>query len=311
MAALRHAGAITTRSRRAGNRALDRAEAVLLRADRRPLASPPILILGAPRCGSTLLAQVMIGCLDVSYLSNLHCALHGSPALAERLVRLGPRPAMVYESRHGATSGWLAPSECGPFWYRFFRRNPQRVAPAEADPRSMARLRASVAAFQAAAGRPIVFKNLICSLRVAATARALPEALFVVVHRDLLANARSLLAARLDVTGSYERWWSAQPPGYEALVRLPPEEQVVGQIRGVAATIAADRAEVGGDRFVDVHYEQLCADPAAVVRSVCELAGAHGHLLRRLADPPAAFPPPRRADLDPELDARLTRAVTA
>ena len=310
MAASRHAGAIISRARRAGNRALDRAEACLLHASTRPLASPPIVIVGAPRSGSTLLAQTMIGCLDVSYLSNLHCALYGSPALAERLVRLRPRPAMVYESRHGSTSGWLSPSECGQFWYRFFRREPQYVPPAEADPRSMTRLRASVAAFQAAAGRPIVFKNLICSLRVAATARALPEAIFIVIHRDLLANARSLLAARLSVTGSYDCWWSAQPPGYEATLRLPPEEQVVAQVQGVAAVIATDRAKLEGDRFLDVDYAELCRDPAAVLRSVEGFAAAHSCALRRRADPPATFPSPRSPALDPDLDARLVRVVS-
>jgi len=176
----------------------------------------------------------MIGCLDVSYLSNLHCALFGSPALAEYLVRRRPRPAMVYESRHGSTSGLLAPSECGQFWYRFFRKAPQPVAPAEADPRGLHGLRTSVAALQAVARRPVVFKNLICSLRVAAIAAALPEALFIVVHRDLTDNARSLLVARRSVTGSYERWWSAEPPGYETLLGLTPEQQVVGQVLGAA-----------------------------------------------------------------------------
>jgi hypothetical protein len=310
MAASRHAGAIVRRARRVGNRALDRAESHLLHARPRPLASPPILIVGAPRSGSTLLAQVMIASFDVSYLSNLHCALHGSPAVAERLVRLRPRPAIVYDSRYGATSGWMAPSECGPFWYRFFRHEPQYVPPAEADPRSMSRMRASVAAFQAAAGRPIVFKNLMCSLRIGATARALPESLFIVIHRELLANARSLLAARLGVTGTYDRWWSAQPPGYEQLLGLPPEEQVIGQVRGVEATIAADRAELEGDRFLDVDYAELCEDPDEVLRRVEEFTGRHGCVLRRCADPPASFPPRDPAALDPDLDERLVRLVS-
>jgi Sulfotransferase family len=305
------AGAVTARARRGGNRTLGAVESAVLRTPSRPLSSPPILIVGAPRCGSTLLSQLMIGCLDVSYLSNLHCALFGSPALAEYLVRRRPRPAMVYESRHGSTSGLLAPSECGQFWYRFFRKAPQPVPPAEADPRSLRGLRTSVAAFQAAARRPVVFKNLICSLRVAAIAAALPEALFIVVHRDLMDNARSLLVARRSVTGSYERWWSAEPPGYETLLGLTPEQQVVGQVRGVEAAIDGDRDAVGRDHFLDVSYEDMCADPATVLEAVTGFAAAHGCTLRRVADPPSAFTPPHRANVDPDLDARLERAAAA
>ena len=305
------AGAVTARARRSGNRTLAAVESAVMGPPRRPLSSPPILIVGAPRCGSTLLSQVMIGCLDVSYLSNLHCALFGSPALAEYLVRRRPRPAMVYESRHGSTSGLLAPSECGQFWYRFFRKAPQPVAPAEADPRGLHGLRTSVAAFQAVARRPVVFKNLICSLRVAAIAAALPEALFIVVHRDLTDNARSLLAARRSVTGSYERWWSAEPPGYETLLGLTPEQQVVGQVRGVEAAIDGDRDTVGRDHFLDVSYEDLCADPADVLEAVTGFTAAHDCTLRQVADPPSAFTPPRRANVDPELDARLERAAAA
>ena len=204
---------IARRSVRLLNRGLAAAEGTLWRSDAERLDSPPILILGAPRCGSTLLYQLMVACLDVAYVSNLHCALFGSPALAERIVR-GHRAPVVYASRHGRTEGRLAPSECGPFWYRFFRRSPQYVPLADAAPEQLRRLRASVAAFQAAARRPVVFKNLICSLLVAPIAAALPNAIFIVLHRDLLDNAHSLLEARQRVHGEYDRWFSAEPPGF-------------------------------------------------------------------------------------------------
>lgn len=304
-------GAFAARTRRAANRGLGSAESALLR--RRPLrlSTPPIFILGAPRSGSTLLYQLLIGCLDVSYLSNLHCTLFGSPALTERLLRGRPRPPIAYESRYGGTSGLLAPSECGPYWYRFFRKSPQHVPLAEADPQQLGRLRASVSAFQAVARRPVVFKNLICSLRVAPIAVALPEAVYLVLHRDLLDNARSLLAARKSVTGSYERWWSAEPPGYETLLTLPVEQQVVGQVVGVDHAIDTGRERAGRDRFLDLRYEELCADPAATLRSVIEFAASHGCRVRQRAEPPAGFPrrPPARFDAD--LEARLERAAAA
>ena len=297
------------RFRRGANSALGAMEQALWRSNAEP-GSPPVLLLGAPRCGSTLLYQLMVACFDVSYLSNLHCSMFGCPALAERMAR-GRRAPASFESRLGGTEERLAPSECGPFWYRFFRRSPQYVALEDAPPEQLRRLRASVAAFQRAAGRPVVFKNLLCSLRVAPIGAALPGAIFVLLHRDLLDHAHSLLEARKLVHGSYERWWSAEPPGYEGLLELPPEEQVIQQVQRVEAAIDAHRAAVGPERFLDLRYEDLCLDPQAALGTIAAFAGARGCALRQAADPPAEFSRRAGVRIEPELYGRLQRAAAA
>jgi hypothetical protein len=294
-----------------GRRALNRGLAAI---DSRPVArtsdrgSAPLLILGAPRCGSTLLYQVMAASFDVSYLTNLHCRMYGSPALAERLVR-GRRTGVEYSSRYGTTAGLLAPAECGEFWYRFFRRSPQHVPLGAESTAAMDRLRASVSRLEQAAGRPLVFKNLICSLRVGPIAAALPDALFLVLHRDLVENAQSLLAARMQIRGSYADWWSAEPPGVERIRGLPPEQQVVEQVRGVYSAIDAERAEAGAGRFLDLSYEDLCRDPEAMLRTIAEFCAGRGLELRRVGDPPPAFTATSGVRIDPELYRSLVAAA--
>jgi Sulfotransferase family len=306
---LRRVGAFAAgRSRRAVNSALSAAEARRGDGSPTPLPSPPLLIVGAPRCGSTLLYQTMVSCFDVAYLSNLHCRAFGSPAVVERFLR-GRRAPISYRSRHGSTSGLRAPAECGQFWYRFFPRAPQHVTRQAADPAAMRRLRASVRALQEAARRPVVFKNLICSLRVGPIADALPEAVFVVVRRDLLETAHSLLEARMRIHGRYDRWWSAEPAGFERMCRLPPEQQVIEQVLGVYAAIDAERELAGSARFVDVHYDELCERPAAVLDQISAHAESRGLRLRRRADPPARFARSRSIRIDPDLHARLVSEV--
>jgi Sulfotransferase family len=295
-----------------GRRALNRG---LGTADSRPvgptssLQSPPLLILGAPRCGSTLLYQVIVACFDVSYLSNLHCRLYGSPALAERLVRRRRRTHVEYTSLHGTTTGLLAPAECGEFWYRFFRRSPQHVPRGAENAAAMGRLRASISRFQRAAGRPLVFKNLICSLRVGPIAAALPEALFVVVHRDLVENGQSLLAARMQIAGSYADWWSAEPPGVERMRGLTPEQQVVEQVRGVYSAIDAERDQAGAGRFLDLSYEDLCRQPESMLQDIAEFARNRGLTLKRVGDPPPSFATAGGVRIDPVLYSRLVAAA--
>jgi hypothetical protein len=276
-----------------------------------PLGHPPLFIVGAPRCGSTLVYQLLVQGFAVGYLSNLHCRLYGAPSLVERALRQRQPPPATFESVHGRTAGERAPSECGEYWYRFFRRRPQYVPLAEADPERMRRLRASVRALGDAAGAPLVFKNLICSLRLAPLGDALPEALFVFVRRDRVANAASLLAARKRIFGDYGHWWSAEPPGIEELRTLPPHEQVVEQVRRVEELVRTDGERLGAGRLLEVRYEAVCEDPRGVLEAIGRFASRAGIQLARRREVPLRFDPRDPAPPEGALRQRLLAYVEA
>lgn len=301
--------AARARLRRARNRSL---HALEVRRGRRwadeTLPFPPIFVVGAPRSGSTLLYQLLTDRFDVGYLANGHARQPGAPSLVERrrgLVRGRQGELGDYRSSFGGTAGELGPSECGPFWYRFFPRRPHYV-PADAFPASSRReLRAAVGAFVEACDRPVVYKNLYSTARMDAIAAALPEALFVAIHRDLAANARSLLDGRLQVAGSYDTWWSVEPPGIERLLQLPAHEQVVEQVRALDALVAEVEASIGPDRVLHLAYEDLCADPRAQLERIAAFAAAHGFVLGERGKVPASFPQHSGSPLPPALDEAL------
>jgi hypothetical protein len=295
---------VTARSLRIVNRALDRYETRGVAPA--ALAHPPILIVGAPRSGSTLLHQALVQRFDVAYISNRHCRLNGAPSLVEAR-RGATRHHATYTSHHGFERGATAPSECGQYWYRFFPRSPHHVPLAAADPASMARLRRSVARFTAAAGRPVVFKNLYCSLRMEPIAHALPEALFLVMHRDPIENARSLLAGRMRRSGDYASWWSAEPPGIEEIRRLSPARQVVEQVRAIEGVIADARTSIGNRRFLDVEYARMCDEPHAVMDEVASFAARHEETLVTRGEIPERFERPPVTRLATELEQELER----
>jgi Sulfotransferase family len=300
--------ALWARSLRAGNGALAAVETWVADGSTAPLRHAPLFVVGAPRSGSTLLYQALVQHFSVGYLSNLHCRVYGAPSLVERVWSPG-EPAGGYSSHLGRTRGAAAPSECGEYWYRFFRRKPQYVPLAEADPRRLRALRASVRALGNAAGGPLVFKNLICSLRLQPIGTALPEAVFVFIRRDLVENADSLLEARKRLHGDYRRWWSAEPPEIEELRSLPAEQQVVEQVRRIEAVIERDRDRLGPDRFLDVRYESLCDAPRETMDAVAHFGAEHGLVLRRRHDLPAKFQRSAETRIDPDLYARLVDYV--
>jgi Sulfotransferase family len=252
-----------------------------------PLPYSPIFIIGPPRSGSTLLSQVLIERFQLGYFSNLHRTFSSNPSLIERLLRVSRwRRHPNFESIHGKTAGWTGHSECPEYWYRFFPRHPQCVSEQDVDPQKMGELRGSMRALGKAFNRPILIKNLPCALRLAALQRALPEALYLVMQRDWVEMGRSILLARRRIHGTYDKWVSLEPPGFEELSSRPAHEQVVEQIRQTYKLIEEARVGYGGDRFLDVNYELFCGCVPAVLAAISDFTASQGvHLLPRRAVP--------------------------
>ncbi len=241
----------------------------------------PIFIIGAPRSGSTLLCQSLITCFDVAYLSNLHCFFFGAPALAEGM--LAPfrwQRLNDYRSSYGRTKGLMGPSECSRYWYRFFPRTPQYLSVEDCTPEQLARCSMSVRLLLRACGRHLLFKNLVCGMRLQPLATAFPEALFLVIKRSIIDNGESILAARNDIYGDSSHWFSIEPPGIAKLRTLPAHEQAIEQIRAIHGVIEEDEALIGADRFMSISYEQLCKNPMCAMDLVVEFFGRHGVELR-------------------------------
>ena len=293
---------LRNRSLRAANRALHLVEVTSNSGGPRPLPQRPIFIVGAPRSGSTLFYQVLTDRYDVGYIANAHCRWYGAPSLVERLRRpLRGRGGSDFSSDYGATTHAWEPSECGEFWYRFFPRHPHHVPLAATTPTRRRRLRAAIRALAVAFDRPLVIKNLYCTLRLEPIAAALPEALFIDIRRDLVDNAQSLLQGRARIAGGYDAWWSAEPPDIDALRALPPHEQVIEQVRSIGREIDRARSTIGDDRFHQLNYEQLCDDPAGSLEAVEQFLLGHGVTLATRADTPQPFECRATVSIDPDL----------
>ena len=304
--------ALRARTRRIVNRSvLHRLELLGADGSDRPLEHAPLIVIGAPRSGSTLLYQLLVQRFDVTYLANRHCTLFGAPSLVERFGGRKALPPADYDSKHGLTDGPWGPSECGPFWYRFFRKSPQFVPRSDARVEDLRRLRAAFRRLGSAGARPMVFKNLLCALRLEPIARALPEARFVVIRRELAEHARSILVARQRANGEVRSWWSAEPPGWQELSALAPAEQAVGQIEAIHATIDRARQQIGDERFTDLGYDDLIEDVGATLDTVAAFAAESGVRLAVRADVPGRFARRAPPALAPELDAALAACLSA
>jgi hypothetical protein len=139
----------------------------------------------------------------------------------------------------------------------------------------------------------------------------MPEARFVVIQRDLLDHARSILVARLRANGEARTWWSVEPPGWERLRELEPAEQVLGQVEAIHVEIERAREQIGADRFLDVTYEQLIDDVPSTLGSIGAFAQAQGITLEPRTAVPSTFPRPNAGALPEPLEESLVASLEA
>ncbi len=292
------------------NARLERLEQWAADGSMKPLPYVPIVILGSPRSGTTLLFQFLVASYDLAFTANLHHALFGWPALAERIGRVTRWPRTAdYSSDAGRTRGPRGVSEFWRYWYRFFPKSAEECSLDRIDLRRMEVMRGSFRALMRAFGRPAVSKNLPAAFRLAALQKFLPETLYLVISRNELASAVSILAARKRIRGDYARWWSIRPPNLETLKHLAPEHQVIEQIRATEQAIVS--GSMNSNRFLTLTYEELCRDPPRVATRIESFLDLHGVEIRRIRPLPASFEMRPTPKIDPELEVRLRAQLKA
>ena len=271
--------------------ALSRRERRAIDAGDQTGGRPMLFVVAGPRTGSTLIYQCICQQLDVSYLDNLTAAFARSPLSFARLARRPMRPPARVDNFYGNTRGTSGPNDGFDLWNRWEGEDRYRVD-LELMARSTPDMRRFFSAWAAAFPSPFVNKNNRHVSAIPELADALPNTVFLLVRRDPLLTAQSLLRARAMVQGSSAAAWGAL--GEDA----DDGDDAAGPLRAVARQIAAierhlDRAveALPADRVIEARYEQFCADPTGLLRRIGERIGT-------------SF----RADADPlpELNASMT-----
>ncbi len=254
-----------------------------LRESARPLAGPPVFIVGAPRSGTTLLYDVLVARFRFAYIATMANRLWKTPAAATVVARRMIRAyAGVFESRYGHIAAWGAPNEGGAVWQSWYDESrpldEDDIARVDA-----ARIRGTIGAISHVVGAPFVSKNVMHSMHIRFLDALFPGCLFVEVRRDDLDTARSILRLRLEESaGDRTAWRSIRPPGHEPYLRSSPATQVCAQILLTRERIDRDIARIGEERRLVVQYEDLCRDALATMEALHGFVESHrGRLASR------------------------------
>lgn len=281
---------------------------------------PTVLVVGAPRSGTTLMTQWLAASGAFAYPTNMLSRFFMAPAVGARIQQLLTDPRFAhgdelagfadqvdFQSNLGKTKGPLAPNEFWYFWRRFLptvdiERIGERMNEVDFDG-----LRQSLAAMAAVFEKPLMMKGMMLQYDLGAFAERLPNTLFIHVERDAPANVRSLLDARERFFGDTSSWYSAKPPEYEALVGLPPVNQVAGQVVHTNRHIAQALDSLPFHRSLHVQYEEFCQDPTTTWSKLAERMCAFDEAIPASHPDTTPFRATRRAE--PDADGPIENAL--
>ncbi len=227
---------------------------------------PLVLIVGGSRAGTTLVYQTLARHLPVTYFTNISSLFPRAPLTATKFFQSGPQNARVrFHSYYGNTVTLAGPNDAFHIWNRWLGADRYRAPQALSD-KSVGDMRQFLTAWTRTFGRPLLNKNNRNADCVALLGRVLPEATFVVVRRDPVRVAQSLLVAREEIQGS-KRWkWGVRSEDQESETDpLGYVNVVCRQIMDVERKLTEDTRTLPAARLIEIQYEAFCENPAGAI----------------------------------------------
>ncbi|MCB9662874.1 MAG: sulfotransferase [Alphaproteobacteria bacterium] len=273
---------------------------------------PTVHVIGPPRSGTTLVTQLLTANLELARITNLAAAFWAAPVHGLRLSQklLGRSFPSSYASNFGRTDALHEPHEFGYFWSRILG-NAHLHEPADPDatPIDWQRIRTVLTHMTVAAGAPVVFKSMMLGFYVQQVQRVLPRTVFVLVSREPVDNALSVLKLRREYSGGEEVWSGLRARAGEAYVDAPVELQAASQVVHVLDAYRASFARAGHVGCLDVTYEEICADPESFLAGVQAVLRDRGAEVARTAHPLPALRAQRASEARPGQRAAVQAAV--
>jgi len=234
-------------------------------------SQPILLVVGPPRSGTTLVYQVLSEQLPVSYFDNWGAMFPRSTITASRLLkRYSARPRTSYHSYYGNTAGFRGVNDGFHVWNRWLG-NDRYSVPEEIDLETRKGMQQFFAAWSEAFGLPLLNKNNRNTLCMSLLASVLENAVFVVVTREPVFAAQSLMIAREHIQGDAAVGWGLGANRSRSGPKSSPLEDVADQVRFIYERLQEQLDRVPRERVVHVRYEDFCAEPSRLVARMVEV----------------------------------------
>ena len=247
----------------------------------------PILIIGVPRSGTTIVFEQFASHSDLAWLSNYSGSYPNWPSV--NLLRRffdNERLSLRGKKDQFGDVPWFneyipRPHESYPFWNTHGRADFGRsyLIGETATPNQRVRLRRAMEATRRFQGRARITAKLTGPGRISYLNSVWPNLSVINVVRDGLDVVRSLLGVNFWVRhGGLEKlWWdgSGLDSQYQAWQRESGDPAVLAamQWRAIIETTRREAAACLGDRYMEVRYEDFLLNPRQCINSIYQRVG--------------------------------------
>ncbi len=232
-----------------------------------------IFILGLPRSGTTLTYQCFITAFNVVYLSNFSHFFHQLPFFGNKMGSFFSKNYRSnFKSDKGYVKGLFGPAEGLLFWKRWMGLDIDQSNNYKVNPNIKTYIK-NVLSNISTYKKPFVTCYLGHVLAVDDLRRDFPNSLFIVLRRDKVANALSLLRCRQEQDDP-KFWFSVKPDECQKSCGLNEYQQIVRQINILNKNL--DALENADNAFL-VDYEKICINPTSVMAEFKAFASNKGY----------------------------------
>ncbi len=273
-----------------------------------PLKNPPTFIIGPPRCGTTLLGQMVSHCFEVAYITNLAIRMRHtykvlppivSACKLSKLLGYTQNAEEKYESNYGATSLPGGSSDSDFIWRDIL---PDGYLKKNAlPPHLQSYLHRITAGIEKTFNRPFIDKCVGHSLRIPALLEVFPDALFIRCRRNPLAVAQSVYFGRTRNEWTRKTWLTPHTRGYKELLKKDILEQCAHQQYLFDMDIDSGLSQLKSERILEVDYNNVCTQPDAELKRISVFLQHQGISLKTHHKVPESFPLSNVRKVDKEI----------
>jgi len=244
---------------------------------------PSVLQIGSPRSGTTFFTQWMASHEIFSSPTNFLSRFFGAPYIGALIYEMLVNPKYDYrnefydiskntefKSEIGKTKGFNSIHEFWYFWRQHFKFYDVPVDNITfMQDANFKTFNQELSLIQQVFAKPFILKAHIINWYLESVAKNMKNAVYIHIHRNPIANIRSLMRARKNWRGDMNLWFSWKPREYKLIKDMDIYHQVAGQIYFIEKTIINDRKFLG-NRYLVFSYEELCSEPEEIYLKVID-----------------------------------------
>lgn len=219
---------------------------IIIRKNIKKTIPTTIMVVGPPRCGSTVIYQMLIRVLPSVYISNLHLFFPNFASWYLKKNNLFGTQLNGFNSYYGYTVGINNVNEGNFFIDKIFEGNPSRELIRK-------RYLEFISKMQASEQQPLVFKNIRNYKNILKLNEAVPEIIFIRIKRNIEQVIQSVLKAYYELG-----YFHPISDTFKEKKIDNPIEFAVLNILQIEKELNSFQKRIDNSKWIEWEYETFC-----------------------------------------------------